>query len=132
MLVVAATVLIASIAIGQHKNTQKETQVAKVERSATVKVNPELMAQRRTERLDKSLALDAEQKKQVNAIFLKQAQEQGQRAAHNEQTEKEIKALLTDHQIQRFDEMKANQKAMMLERSAQKRGETKMSPAGSK
>lgn len=125
MLVVASVMVIGSIAVAQQVKSKSE----RVEKA---QVNPEVMAQKRTERLNEAVHLTDAQKAKVNAIYLKQAQENASRAAYNKETETAVKAELTDAQLAQYEQAKERRKAAMAERRTQvKRGETKMSPAGS-
>ena len=70
------------------------------------KMSPEQMAEKRTERLDKIVGLNADQKVKVHAIYLNQAKETQERMSVRKEDQKEIKSILSADQNQKLQEVK--------------------------
>ena len=64
------------------------------------------MAEKRTERLDKIVGLNADQKVKVHAIYLNQAKETQERMSVRKEDQKEIKSILNANQNQKLEEAK--------------------------
>lgn len=97
---------------------------------ATRRVEPETIAQRKADRLDKELSFSAEQKQKVQALFLKEAQENKGRARYNKETDEQLKAIFTAEQRQKYETMKNQRKQEITERAVQSRAaDLKKAPA---
>lgn len=68
--------------------------------------DPNQVADKRTERLDKIVSLTPEQKEKVRAIYLKDAENRKERVAANSNTQAEVESTLNDEQKHKLDEVK--------------------------
>ena len=75
------------------------------------------MAEKRVERMTKTLDLNAEQKTKIEAIF--KAQQEKAKALH-EETDASVKAVLTPEQATKFDVMQEKRQEMRKERIAKR------------
>lgn len=78
--------------------------------------SPEQVAEQKTVRLDKEVSMNAEQKKKVYEIFLKEARENKGRAALRQETNNQVKGVLTPEQNQKLEVRQSERKQMMVER----------------
>ena len=79
------------------------------------RVDPETIAQKKTERLNRELSLSEEQQKKVHSVLLKDAQENKSRAIQRKETDEQLKAILTAEQNQKYEALKARRKQAMTE-----------------
>ncbi len=79
------------------------------------KADPQTIAQRKTERLNKELSFTEAQKQKVQAVFLKEAQETNGRAALRKETEDQLKAIFTAEQNQKYEAMKESRQQAIME-----------------
>ncbi len=99
-------------------------------RKATQSRSPEQVAEMKTTRLDKEVGMTAEQRKKVYDVLLKEAQQNKGRAALRQETNTEIKSILTPEQNQKLEASQAERKQMMMERRQSVRdGNLQASPA---
>ncbi len=126
VLFVAGVALIGfSAAFAQDIQQSPQAQVkqgeAKQSRAAadnTANVNrlePETIAQRKTERLNKELSFTEDQKQKVHAIFLKEAQENKGRGVLRQETDSQLKAIFTAEQNQKYEALKERRKQALSE-----------------
>lgn len=108
-------------------NTQKNATMMR-ERGSQQKNNPEAAAEKRTERLEKELALNADQKKKVYDLFLKEAQDRKGRMVQNSEMDTQLKAIFNEEQNKKYEAMKAERKQMMQERLQTTRSSELKSP----
>jgi opacity protein-like surface antigen len=80
------------------------------------KISPEDAAQRRTDRLDKELSLNADQKKKVYDVFLKESKENQGRMVQNQEVDKQLKSIFNEQQNQKYEAMKTERRQMMQQR----------------
>jgi protein CpxP len=90
---------------------------------------PEKIAEIKTNRLDRQVSLNEDQKKKVYDIYLKEAQAAQGRAAQHDETEVQLKTILTADQHQKYETVKAEKKQQLLERRSEKQSEQKPAPA---
>lgn len=96
---------------------QSETSVnAQHARKSLQARSPEQIAEQKTVRLDKEVGMNADQKKKVYEILLKEAREHKGRAALRQETNTEIKGILTPEQNQKLEARQSERKQMMMER----------------
>lgn len=94
----------------------------------TDRISPEEAAQKRTDRLDKELSLNADQKKKVYDLFLKDSKENQGRLVHNQELDEQLKSIFNQEQNQKYDAMKAERKQMMQQRIQSTRSAELKSP----
>lgn len=91
---------------------------------------PEQIAEAKTARLDKEVGMTADQKKKVYDILLKDAQQNQGRAALRQETNTQVKSILTPEQNQKLEARQAERKQMMQERrQSVRQGNLKSAPA---
>lgn len=78
--------------------------------------SPEVAAQKRTDRLDKELTLNTDQKKKVYDLFLKENKEKQGRLVQNQELDEQLKSIFSKEQNQKYEAMKSERKQMMQER----------------
>jgi hypothetical protein len=118
-----------AFAQGQKKNAQATPQSrVELRKANKSQMGPEERATLRTQRLDKIVQLNSEQKAKVRAIYLKEAQQNQDRARLRHSAQKEIQAILTADQNHSLE--MANQEMMnaMRERRSVERSELKAAP----
>ena len=102
---------------------QSETSVnAQPGRRGVQTRSPEQVAELKTSRLDKEVNMTAEQKKKIYDILLKEAQQNQGRAALRQETNTQVKSVLTPEQNQKLEAGQAERKQMMMERKQSSRG----------
>lgn len=110
-----------SAAWAQEIKQNTQSQQGEVKQSRAVdnarmsRIDPETMAQRKTERLNKELSFTEEQKQKVHAVFLKEAQENKGRAVQHKETDEQLKAIFTAEQNQKYEALKERRKQAMTE-----------------
>src|SRR5690606_2996061 len=67
------------------------------------KMDPKMIADQKTQRLEKAVSLTADQKAKVHAIYLEEATKMQGRAVLNKATNEKIKTVLTADQIQELE-----------------------------
>ena len=97
-------------------------------RTAARTTNPQMLAAKKTDRLAQALTLTEAQKKSINDIFLKEAQQNQGRAAQRKEVDDQIRAVLTADQAQRYEGLKQQRQQMILQQR-QQRSELKASPS---
>lgn len=91
---------------------------------------PEQIADAKTARLDKEVGMTADQKKKIYDILLKDAQQNQGRAALRQETDTQVKSILTPEQNQKLEARQAERKQMMQERrQSVRQGNLKAAPA---
>lgn len=120
---------VAAFAQEQQMNAtqapQNRVTLRKAERNS---MSPEQRAEFQTKRLDKTVTLTEEQKARVKAVYLKEAQQNQDRVALRQSTQKEIKSILTTDQNQILEAANKEKMAKMRERRALHRSELKAAP----
>lgn len=86
------------------------------------KWTPEQIADKRTQRLDKAVGLNADQKERIHAIYLQQAKESKERVSVRKDDQKEIKSILSPEQNQKLKEMKQERMEKMSDRQNRMQG----------
>lgn len=133
LFVAGITVVGLSAAFAQEvkQAPQRVTQNTVAPRSAQMmKVSAEEMAQKRTNRLDQELKLNADQKKKVYDLFLKESNEhRGRVSANGGQMDEHLKGILTAEQNQQYETIKNERQQRMRERVSIKRSGVKASPS---
>lgn len=97
-------------------NRQATSQRLEARRAQRANMTPEDMAKLKVQRLDKTVSLTADQKKNAEAIYLKEAIAHKERMAQREETEKQINALLDKNQIEKLDAAKKERMVNMRNR----------------
>jgi|TARA_R110002050_G_scaffold17653_7_gene52105 Spy/CpxP family protein refolding chaperone len=101
------------------------------QRQGDREINPEKMAERMTQRMDEKLDLTEEQEKQINALFLEQAnsRKESQKAnreemkAAREAHQKKLEAILTPEQKEKWEaEQKEGRSQMRKKRGGRQGG----------
>lgn len=92
------------------------------------KISPEDAAQRRTDRLDKELSLNTDQKKKVYDIFLKESKENQGRLVQNAEVDEQLKTVFNEEQNQKYEALKSERKQMMQQRIQSTRSAELKSP----
>lgn len=96
---------------------QSETSVnAQPARRSVQARSPEQVAELKTTRLDKEVGMNPEQKKKIYDILLKEAQQNQGRAALRQETNTQVKSVLTPEQNQKLEAKQSERKQMMMER----------------
>lgn len=109
--------------------TQTSNSAAPAARSRQTR-SPEQIADMKAARLDKEVGMTADQKKKAYDIFLKEAQENQGRAALRQETNAQVKSILTAEQNQKLEARQAEQKEVMMQRKQNTRaGNLQASPA---
>ncbi|MFA6056974.1 MAG: hypothetical protein WC756_02155 [Taibaiella sp.] len=120
LFVAGVTIIGLSAAFAQDvKQTPqaKTTQASPTLRARNVeRFSPEVAAQKRTDRLDKELTLNADQKKKVYDLFLKESKEKQGRLVQNQEVDEQLKGIFNKEQNQKYEAMKSERKQMMQER----------------
>ncbi len=92
--------------------------------------SPEQIADMKATRLDKEVGMTADQKKKVYDIFLKEAQENQGRAALRQETNTQVKSILTAEQNQKLQARQVERQEVMMQRKQNTRaGNLQASPA---
>lgn len=103
--------------VKQTPQQAKTTQASPTLRARNVeKFSPEVAAQKRTDRLDKELTLNADQKKKVYDLFLKESKEKQGRLVQNQELDEQLKSIFNKEQNQKYEAMKSERKQLMQER----------------
>lgn len=109
--------------------TQTSNSAAPATRSRQMR-SPEQIADMKATRLDKEVGMTADQKKKVYDIFLKEAQENQGRAALRQETNTQVKSILTAEQNQKLQARQAERQEVMMQRKQNTRaGNLQASPA---
>jgi protein CpxP len=91
---------------------------------------PEQIADAKTARMDKEVGMTADQKKKIYDILLKDAQQNRGRAALHQETNTQVKSVLTPEQNQKLEARQAERQQMMQERrQSVRQGNLKSAPA---
>lgn len=130
----AAGISILGLSAVYAQNMQKkagaQTQTSNASSRSQQTRNPEQIAEMKTTRLDKEVGMTADQKKKIYDIFLKEAQENQGRAALRQETNTQVKGILTAEQNQKLEARQAERKEMMMQRKQTVRdGNLQASPA---
>ncbi|PSK88023.1 hypothetical protein [Taibaiella chishuiensis] len=122
--------LSAVYAQNMQKKAAAQTQTSNASSRSQQTRNPEQIAEMKTARLDKEVGMTADQKKKIYDIFLKEAQENQGRAALRQETNTQVKGILTAEQNQKLEARQAERKEMMMQRKQTVRdGNLQASPA---
>lgn len=118
----------------QVKQAEAKQSRAAVDNTTSVKrVEPETIAQRKTERLNKELSFTEDQKQKVHAVFLKEAQENKGRSVQKQETDNQLKAIFTAEQNQKYEALKERRMQALSEGYAPARAaDLKTAPAAVK
>ena len=106
----------------------KSTKTSVVRAREGQRMSPEEAAQKRTDRLDKQLGLNAEQKKKVHDLFLNDSKERQGRLAQNEKLEAQLKEIFNEEQNQKYEALKSERKQMIQQRIQSARASELKSP----
>lgn len=133
-LLFAAGILVVGLgaAYAQSKVATPQTQQAQKQTERTVqaerKMDPKVIADRKTERMEKALELTPDQKAKIHAIYLEDAQQAQGRAALRQQTNEQVKAVLTEDQVQKMDAADAARKEKMKSKMQKRKAYQKAAP----
>ncbi len=127
-------ILMAALAIGMTASTQAQEMK---KRDGRHNISPEQRAEKQTEKMAKSLELNAQQKQQVlelnkeSAKSLKQTNEDRKAKLKilRAQREEKLKSILTPVQMEKYQAQKAERKKKMMEHRAMKQKGSKTQPA---
>jgi opacity protein-like surface antigen len=117
----------AAFAQDIKQSTKPTTSSSEVKQSrvtdgaAMRKADPQTIAQRKTERLNRELSFTEDQKQKVHAVFLKEIQETNGRAALRKETEDQLKAIFTAEQNQKYEAMKESRQQAIMENTTPSR-----------
>lgn len=132
LFVAGVTIIGLSAAFAQDV---KQAESVKATRSSSTvrarvgeQASPEDVAKKRTERLDKELSLNADQKKKVYDLFLKESQERQGRLVQNDELDEQLKGIFNEEQKQKYETMKIERKQMMQQRIQSTRSAELKSP----
>jgi protein CpxP len=106
----------------------KANRTAPTARTQDGRISPEEAAQKRTDRLDKELTLNADQKKKVYDLFLKESKEKQGRLVHNQELDEQLKGIFNQEQNQKYEAMKSERKQLMEQRVQSTRSAELKSP----
>lgn len=113
----------------QTTPTQPATQTVRATHSLQEK-DPQIIAERKTARLEKEIGLTTEQKEKAYNVFLKDAEAGRERASLRQETNEQIKAILTPEQTAQFEARQKSRKEVMIrKREESGRQNLKMAPA---
>lgn len=133
LFVAGVTVIGLSAAFAQNVKQAESVKSARTSSPGQARVGertaPEAAAQRRTDRLDKELSLNAEQKKKVYDLFLQESKENQGRLVQNQELDEQLKSIFNEEQKQKYETMKAERKQMMEQRIQSPRSLELKSPA---
>lgn len=132
LFVAGVTIIGLSAAFAQDVKQAEPTKSTRTSYPARARVGekttPEAAAQRRTDRLDKELSLNAEQKKKVYDLFLQESKEKQGRLVHNQELDEQLKGIFNEEQKQKYESLKAERKQLMEERIQSPRSSELRSP----
>lgn len=122
-----------------YAQSQQKKEAAQAQTSTTTSAqslrksaqrSPEQIAEMKTARLDKEVGMTAEQRKKVYDILLKEAKDNQGRAALRQETNDQVKAVLTPEQNQKLEAGHAERRQMMMQRrEASRTGNLQAAPA---
>ncbi len=123
MLIVALSIFTIGTGISQSTEGKQER------KSDRAKLTLEERVERQTKRMTKQLDLTNEQVEKLQAIQLEYAKqeeiEREARAAKRATHEANIRAMLTDEQVKKFDELKENRKDKRARKRNKRKGKRK-------
>jgi periplasmic protein CpxP/Spy len=132
LFVAGVTIIGLSAAFAQDvKQTPqvKTTQASPALRARNIqRLSPEVTAQKRTDRLDKELTLNADQKKKVYDLFLKESKEKQGRLVQNQELDGQLKSIFNKEQNQKYEALKSEKKQVMQQRFQSTRSAELKSP----
>jgi opacity protein-like surface antigen len=132
LFVASITVIGLSAAFAQDVKQAEPVKATRTSSPARARVgenvSPEDAAQRRTDRLDKELSLNADQKKKVYDVFLKESKEKQGRLVQNQEVDDQLKSIFNEQQNQKYEAMKMERKQMMQQRIQSARSAELKSP----
>jgi protein CpxP len=133
LFVAGVTVIGLSAAFAQDVKQAESVKATRTSSPARARMgeqqaSPEDLAKKRTERLDKELSLNADQKKKVYDLFLNESKERQGRLVQNDELDEQLKGIFNEEQRQKYETMKIERKQLMQQRIQSTRSAELKSP----